>query len=53
MWALYHPIRIGGFEWRIAAASWEIDWFVQTDDQTVQYFIEASIHYLVELHDAL
>ena len=30
----------------------EIDWLGQTEDQSVGYVIEASIHYPMELHEA-
>ena len=51
-WAMSQPMPIGGFEWMTAAEAREIDWLSQTEDQPVGYFIEASIHYRVELHEA-
>ena len=30
----------------------EIEWLTQTEDQPVGYFVEARIHYAVELHNA-
>ena len=49
---MIHRMPIYGFEWMTAAEAREIDWQAQTEDQPVGYFIEASIHYLVELHEA-
>ena len=51
-WAMTQPMRIGGFDWMTAAEAREIDWQTQTEDQPVGYFIEASIHSQVELHEA-
>ena len=35
-----------------AAEAREIDWLAHTEDQPVGFFIEASINYPVELHEA-
>ena len=46
------PIPIGGFNWMSEAEASEIDWLALTEDQPVGYFIEASIHYPLELHES-
>ena len=43
---------IGGFEWIKAAEAREHHWLAQQEDQPVGYYIEASINYPVELHEA-
>ena len=52
VWAMCQPMPIGGFEWMRAAEAREIDWLAQTEDQPMGYFIEASMNYPVELHEA-
>ena len=51
-WAMSQPMPSCGFDWMTAAEAWEIDWLAQIEDQWVGYFIEASIQYPVELHEA-
>ena len=51
-WAMSQPMPIGRFKWLTAAEAREIDWLPQTEDQPVGYFIEASMNYPVELHEA-
>ena len=46
------PMPIAGFERMTAAEPGEIDWLAPTEDQPVGYFIEASINYPAELHEA-
>ena len=43
---------IGGFEWIKAAEAREHHWLAQQEDQPVGYYIEASINYPVDLHEA-
>ena len=42
--AMSRPVLIVGSAWRTPAATREIDWLEQTEDQPLMYFNKASIH---------
>ena len=49
-WAINQPLQIGGYSWMTAEESRAIDCLSPTEAQPEGFFIEASVHYPVELH---